>query len=100
VIELAIDPGLDDALDVVEVGDHIATVERVGANLDLCHGVVSVGMLADAVVIEETMAVTEVDALGDRVHSSWYVLREYLPAAPLPPQRASVRAGDPGLSRP
>ena len=69
MIELAIDPGLDDALDVVEVGDHVARVERVGANLDLGHGVVSVRMLADAVVVEQPMAVAEVDALGDRVHS-------------------------------
>src|SRR4029079_5821074 len=36
---------------------------------DLCHGIVSVGMLADTVVIEQAMAVAEVDALGDRVHS-------------------------------
>src|SRR5262245_41252909 len=55
VIELAVDPSLDDALDVAEVDDHVARVERVGANLDLGDGVVAVRMLADAVVVEQAM---------------------------------------------
>ena len=69
VIELAIDPALDDALDVAEIADHVAVVERVGAHLDLRDRVVAVRMLADAVVVEQAMPVTEVDALGDRVHT-------------------------------
>ena len=69
VIELAIDPALDDPLDVAEVADHVAVVERVGAHLDLRRGVVAVRVLADAVVVEQPVAVAEVDFLGDRVHT-------------------------------
>jgi hypothetical protein len=32
---------------------------------------VAVRVLADAVVVEQTMAVAEVDAFGDRVHSDY-----------------------------
>ena len=42
----------------------------IGAHLDLGHGVVAVRVLADAVVVEQPMAVTEVDALGDGIHKS------------------------------
>ena len=68
VIELAIDPALDDPLDVAEVAHHVAAVERVGAHFDFRDGVVAVRMLADAVVVEQPMAVAEVDALGDGIH--------------------------------
>ena len=49
---------------------HVAPVQAVGAYLDLCHGVVPVRVLADSVVIEKTMAVAEIDSLGDRVHTA------------------------------
>ena len=39
-----------------------------GAHLDLDDRVVPVRMFADAVVVEQPMAVTEVDAFGNRVH--------------------------------
>ena len=65
VIELAVDPALDDPLDVAEVADHVAVVERAGAHLDLRHGVVAVRMLADAVVVEQPVAVAEIDTFGD-----------------------------------
>src|SRR4029079_13831147 len=70
VIDLAIDPALDDALDVAEVADHVALVERVGAHFDFGDGVVPVWVLAHAVVIEEAMAVTEIDTFGDRIHDN------------------------------
>src|SRR5438874_12130654 len=35
VIELLVDPAFDHAFDVAEVADHVAIVERSGANLDL-----------------------------------------------------------------
>ena len=41
---------------------------RVGAHVDLDDGVVAVRVLADAVVVEQPVAVTEVDALGDEIH--------------------------------
>jgi hypothetical protein len=69
VIELSIDPALHDPLDVAEVDHHVARIERIGANLDLGNGVVPVRMLADAVVVEQSMPVAEVDALGDGVHT-------------------------------
>src|SRR5262245_13128426 len=68
VIELPVDPPLDHPLDVAEIADHIPVVERAGADLDLGDGVVAVGMLTDAVVVEQTMAVAEVDALGNAIH--------------------------------
>ena len=54
-----------DPLDVAEVAHHVAVVERVGADLDLGQRIVPVGMLADAAVIEQAVAVAELDALGD-----------------------------------
>ena len=68
VIELAVDPALHDALDVREIRDHVAAVEPIRAHVDLDDGVVAVRMLADAVVVEQPMAVAEVDALGDEIH--------------------------------
>jgi hypothetical protein len=55
VVELAIDPSLHDALDVAEVHDHVARIKSVGADFDLCDRVVPVRVLADTVVVEETM---------------------------------------------
>ena len=68
VIQLAIDPAFDDPLDVAEVDDHVAAVEAVGAHVDLDRGVVAVRVLADAVVVEQPVAVAEFDPLGDEVH--------------------------------
>ena len=65
VIQLAIDPAFHQPLDVGKVRHHVAAVELVGADVDLGDGIVSVRMLADAVVVEQPVAVTEVDALGD-----------------------------------
>jgi hypothetical protein len=69
VIEVPVDPPLDHALDVAEVDDHVAVVERIGADLDLRDRVVAVRMLADAVVVEQAVPVAEVDPLRDRVHT-------------------------------
>ena len=68
VVELAVDPALDHPLDVAEVADHVAVVERAGAHLDFGHGVVAVRMLADAVVVEQAVAVAEVDTFRDGRH--------------------------------
>jgi hypothetical protein len=65
VIELAIDPAFDEPLDVAEVRDHVPRVETVGTDLDLRQRIVTVRMLADAIVVEQAMAVTELDAFGD-----------------------------------
>jgi hypothetical protein len=55
-------------LDVAEVADHVAVVQRAGAHLDFRHGVVAVRMLADAVVIEQPVTVTKIDTFRDGVH--------------------------------
>ena len=65
VIELAVDPSLDDALDVGEIAHHVAVVERAAAHFDLGDRVVAVRMLADAVVVEQPVAVAELNFLGD-----------------------------------
>ena len=65
MIELAIHPALDDALDVGEIADHVPVVERAAAHFDLGDGIVAVGMLADAVVVEQPMPVAELDLLGN-----------------------------------
>ena len=68
VIELAIDPPFDDSLDVAEVHHHVAVVETVGADVDLDRRVVSVRVLAHAVIVEQPVAVTELDAFGHEIH--------------------------------
>ena len=68
VIEFAIDPAFDEQLDLREVDDHVAAVERVSTHIHLDDRVVAVWMLAHAVVVEEAVPVAEVDALGDEIH--------------------------------
>mgnify|MGYP003694255051 CR=1 FL=1 len=68
MVELFVDPGLYDSLDVCEIAHHVATVERGRLNFNLGDCVVAVRMFADAFVVQQSMAVTEVDALGDRIH--------------------------------
>ena len=68
VIQLAVDPALDEALDVGEIGDHVALVELIGADVDFDDGIVAVRVLADAVVVEQPVTVAEVDALRDEIH--------------------------------
>src|SRR5882672_10256048 len=68
VVELAVDPPLDYALDIAEIADHVAVVERPGPHFDLGHRVVAVGMLADAVVVEQPVAVAEIYPFRDGVH--------------------------------
>ena len=68
VIQFLVDPALHHVLDVAEVADHVAMVQRVGPDLDFRHCIVPVRMLADAVVVEQAVAVTEVNAFGDGIH--------------------------------
>ena len=65
VIELPVHPPFDDPLDVGKIAHHVPVVQRSAANLDFGHGVVAVGVLADAVVVEQAMAVAELYFLGD-----------------------------------
>ena len=81
VIELAIDPPFDHALDVAEVDDHIALVEAIRPDLDLHGGVVPVRVFAHAVVIEQPVTVTEVDAFGNEIHKSGCGIRDAGPGS-------------------
>src|SRR5215208_7478728 len=65
VVNRLINPALDDALDVAEIADHVAIVERAGAHFDFRDRVVAVRVFADAVVVEQAMAVAELELLGD-----------------------------------
>ena len=47
----------------------LRVVEPIRPDVDLDDGVVAVRMLADAVVVEQPVAVAEIDALGDEIHA-------------------------------
>ena len=80
MIDVFVDPALDHTLDVAEVAHHIAIVERARADFDLGNRVVAVWMLANAIVIEQSMAVAELDFLGHGVHGR--MVQEGLRAVP------------------
>ena len=69
VVEFSIDPILDETLDITEVDDHVAPIQPIGADLDLGDRVVAVRVRAQTVIVEQAVAVTEFDLLGNRVHS-------------------------------
>jgi hypothetical protein len=48
---------------VAEVADHVAAIQRAGTNFDLGERIVAVRMLTDAVVVEQPVAVAELNAL-------------------------------------
>ena len=75
MVELTVDPAFDDVLEVAEVTDHVTVVERGRPNLDLSDGIVPVRMFADTLVVQQAMAVAEVDPLGDGVHRRSYVMK-------------------------
>jgi hypothetical protein len=63
VVELTIHPAFDDPLDVREIAHHVAAIERAAGDFDFRHRVVAVRVLADAVVIQQAVAVTKFYAL-------------------------------------
>ena len=65
VVQLPVNPLLDDPLHLVEIAHHVSRVEAVGLHGNLGHGVVAVEVPAVPVVVEEPVAVAEVDALRD-----------------------------------
>ena len=68
MIQFPVDPRLDDPLDIGEVADHVTAVERARPHFDLSQRIVPVRMLADTVVVEQAVSVTEVDVFGDGIH--------------------------------
>jgi len=65
VVDRLIDPRFDEALDVAEIADHAAAVEFAAPDGDLGDRVVPVRMLADPVVVEQTVPVAEIYPLRD-----------------------------------
>lgn len=70
MVELSVYPFLDDLLHVPEIKDHSAFVEAVGFELDLDLPVMPVGMGAFAIIVEQAMAVAEMDFFQDFIQSS------------------------------
>ena len=68
VVEMIVDPAVDAALDLVEIDDHPLPVEALGLDGDDRPAVVAVQMPALALVMQEPMAVTEVDFSGNAEH--------------------------------
>jgi hypothetical protein len=68
VIDLAVNPSFDDALDVAEVAHHVPVVQRCGSDLNLSDCIVTVRVFADTVVVQQSVAVTEVEAFRDGIH--------------------------------
>ena len=65
VIELASIQPLTTRLMSLKSQTMLRLSSDAGAHLDFRHGVVAVRMLADAVVVEQPVAVAEIDRLGD-----------------------------------
>ena len=70
VVEMLVDPGLDAVSHVAEVGDHAHVVEGVRGEADFDAPVVPVGLVALALVVDESVAEAEVDVFDDFVHDS------------------------------
>ena len=77
MVEVGIDPAGDDPLDVGEVEHHAAVVKLLGLDGDDGVAVVPMQVAALAVVVEQAMAVAEVDFSGDAEHGGrgeWLVV--------------------------
>ena len=67
VIQFGIDPGLDHLVDIAEIHDHAPVVQVLADNLHFNPAVVTVEMTTLSLVVEQAMAVAEIDVLGDSV---------------------------------
>ena len=67
VIQFGIDPGLDDLVDVAKIHHHAAVVEMPADNLHFNSAVVAVEIATFSLVVEQAVAVAEIDVLGDSV---------------------------------
>jgi len=67
VIQFGIDPGLDDLVDVAEIDDHAPMVEMLADNLHFNSAVVAVEMTTLPLIVEQAMAVAEIDVFSDSV---------------------------------
>ena len=68
MIEMVVDPFLDDTLDVRKIEDHSQSIKGGRLESDQDFGVVAVQILALSVVIKESVSVAEIDFTGDLKH--------------------------------
>ena len=68
VVQRLVDPGLKDLLDLRKVAHHSFFIESFGAQLDFHLAVVPVKIAAFAVIIQQPMAVAEMNFLRDPEH--------------------------------
>ena len=67
MVKFPIDPGLDCPLDLGEVTYHRSLVEQGRADLDLDDSIMTVRVLTDTVIVQQTMSIGKLDLLGHRV---------------------------------
>ena len=67
MVEIVVDPGLDDIFDIGEIDNHAAVVGFVGFDIDFDATVVSVQVSTFAFVVEKAMPVAEIDDSGHLV---------------------------------
>ena len=67
VIQFGIDPGLDHLVDIAKIHHHATMVEMFADNLHFNSAVVAVEMATFPLIVEQAMAVAEIDVLGDSV---------------------------------
>ena len=73
MVQFVVDPSADDALDVGKIEDHAALVELLRLDHDHRPAVVAVQIAALAGVIQQAMAVTEVDFASDSKHAVGFI---------------------------
>ena len=74
MVQFPIDPRLDEPLDIGKINDHMPVIKRVGLDVDFHQGVVPVEMPAHAVIVEQAVAVTKIEALGDEVRHQLLIM--------------------------
>lgn len=67
VIQFGIDPGLDHLVDVAEIHHHAPVVQLLADNLHFNFAVVAVKMTTFPLVVEQPMAVAEINVFSDSV---------------------------------
>jgi hypothetical protein len=76
VIERPVDPGLKNILDLGKIAHHAPGVQRLGADLHLDFAVVAMKIAAFSVVIQQPVAVAEMNFLRHLEHEGDYNLKD------------------------
>jgi len=70
VIEIVVDPRLHHPLDLAEINDHAQSIELIALNSNDRRAIVPMQMPALATVIQQPMAITEVDFASNSMHGN------------------------------